>query len=194
MKILHIDSSILEDNSASRAISSAIVDGFRASGAPIEVTYRDLGANPLPHLTLERLSSDEGAAVLKEFLDATVVVIGAPMYNFGIASQLKAWFDHILVAGQTFRYEPDGVIGLAGDKQVIVAHSRGGIYADGTPGAANEHAESHLRVILGFIGVTNPEFVTAEGVAMGDEPRANAMSAALGRIDTVIPNLLVSAA
>jgi len=181
MKLLHIDSSIQGEASVSRTLSAAIVDRLRKNNPGIEVTYRDLASNPLPHIDLESFATASAHPVLREFLGADIVVIGAPMYNLGIASQLKAWIDHIAVAGETFRYTADGVIGLAGGKRVIVAHSRGGIYSEG-PAAAAEHAESHLRAILGFIGITDPEFIVAERVALGAEPREAAVAAALDRI------------
>ncbi|MEJ5978249.1 FMN-dependent NADH-azoreductase [Novosphingobium sp. PS1R-30] len=187
MKILHIDSSIQAEASASRLLSAAIVAQLKTHAPAAAVTYRDLAADPLPHLTLARFGSAEGEAVLEEFLSADVVVIGVPMYNFGIPSQLKAWFDHILIAGRTFRYTETGPEGLAGDKRVIVAASRGGYYGKASPGEANEHAESHLRAMLGFAGITAPEIVIAEGVAIGPEHRQQALDAALAWIDDVAP-------
>src|SRR5471032_428080 len=138
MKLLHLDSSILGGNSASRQVSAAIVDQLAKSTSGLDVTYRDLSAAPLSHLSGELFAARQGAvpespamqkdiaasqAVLDEFLDADVVVIGAPMYNFGIPSQLKAWIDRIAVAGKTFRYGPNGPEGLAGGKHVIVVIS-----------------------------------------------------------------------
>jgi FMN-dependent NADH-azoreductase len=118
------------------------------------------------------------AKVLNEFLAAGIVVIGAPMYNFAIASQLKAWIDRLLIAGKTFRYTENKVVGLAGGKRVIIASSRGGIYSEGTPAASAEHQETYLRSVFAFIGIPNIEVVRAEGVAIGPEPRAQAIAAA----------------
>ena len=118
-------------------------------------------------------------AVLDEFLDADIVVLGAPMYNFSIPSQLKAWIDRILIAGKTFRYGAAGPEGLAGSKRVIVAISRGGLYGAGMPAAAFEHVETYLRGVFGFIGVTELEIVIAEGLQMGPEQRDKAMQGAL---------------
>lgn len=188
MKLLHLDSSIQGDASASRIVSAAVVRRLGEVHGALDASYRDLAADPLPHLTLPGFATERAAAVLDEFLAADVIVIGAPMYNFGVASQLKAWFDHILVAGKTFRYGEGGVEGLAGDKRVIVALSRGGIYSDGGPIAAAEHAEMHLRTMLGFIGVTDLQFVVVEGVAFGPDQREAALNAALaqaGRIEPV---------
>lgn len=186
MKLLHLDSSIQGENSSSRAVSAAVVERLRATRGALETRYRDLAADPLPHLTLPGFATEEAAVVLDEFLSADIVVIGAPMYNFGIASQLKAWFDHILVAGKTFRYGEHGVEGLVPGKKVIVALSRGGIYSVG-PAAAIEHAETHLRAILGFIGINDVEFLVTEGVALGAEQREAALQAALVRLDQLEP-------
>ena len=117
--------------------------------------------------------------MLDEFLAADTVVIGAPMYNFTIPSQLKAWIDHILVAGKTFKYGPQGVEGLAGNKRVIVAVSRGGYYGAGTPAAIGEHLETYLRWVFGFIGIKDPEFIAADGIQVGPEHREKAVAGAL---------------
>ena len=123
-----------------------------------------------------RTTSAKGQAALDEFLAADVVVIGAPMYNFTAPTQLKAWIDRLLIAGKTFRYSAAGAEGLAGGKRVIVAISRGGFYA---PGAANEHVETYLRTVFGFIGVTDLEFVAADGIMVGPEHRERAIQGAL---------------
>jgi FMN-dependent NADH-azoreductase len=106
-------------------------------------------------------------------------VLGAPMYNFTIPSQLKAWIDRILVAGKTFKYDSQGVQGLADNKRVIVAVSRGGYYGPGTPAAVGEHLETYLRWVFGFIGVANPEFISADGIGVGPEHREKAVAGAL---------------
>lgn len=193
MKLLHLDSSIQADASASRTLSAAIVDRLKTLAPGIEVARRDLAVDPLPHLTLDRFASEEGQAVLDQFLAADVIVIGAPMYNFGVPTQLKGWFDHILVAGKTFRYTAEGPEGLARGKQVIVATSRGGLYGSESPAASAEHAESHLRAMLGVIGITDPQFVVVEGVAFGPEQREAAMAAALTAIEALDPPLAAAA-
>ena len=172
MTTLHIDSSINGDNSASRAISRSIVDQL----ATDRLVYRDLVADPLPHLTFDAFAD---SSVLDEFLAADTLVIGAPMYNFTLPSQLKAWLDRILVAGKTFRYTESGPEGLAGGKRVIVALARGGMYDVGSPAAALEHLESYLRGIFNFIGI-EPEFVAADGLNFGPEQRETSLNAALG--------------
>jgi FMN-dependent NADH-azoreductase len=186
MNILHIDSSIQGDSSVSRTVSAAVIDHLRDNDFSTASIYRDLVADPLPHITLPGFATTQASAIVEEFLAADVIVIGAPMYNFGIASQLKAWFDHILIAGKTFNYGANGVEGLAANKRVIVVISRGGIYSDG-PAAVMEHAESHLRAMLGFIGIGDPEAVIAEGVALGAEQRDQALQAALARVEDLRP-------
>jgi FMN-dependent NADH-azoreductase len=173
MTILHIDSSITGEASVSRRISQAIVDRIASTASHTAVVQRDLAAQPLPHLTLAAMADH---SVLEEFLAADTVVIGAPMYNFSLPTQLKAWIDRILIAGRTFRYTATGPEGLAGGKRVIVAIARGSVFETG---AALEHAESYLRTVFGFIGIT-PEFVIAEGVAIGPEQREAALHNALG--------------
>jgi FMN-dependent NADH-azoreductase len=172
--ILHIDASISGENSASRRLTGSIIGQFRGSGQ--QVLYRDLAADPLPHLTLDQFAD---SSVLDEFLAADAVVIGAPMYNFTLPTQLKAWIDRIVVAGKTFRYGPAGPEGLAGGKRVIIALARGGFYNDGSPAAALEHLETYLRGIFHFIGI-EPEFVAADGLAIGPEQREQSISQALG--------------
>jgi FMN-dependent NADH-azoreductase len=184
LKLLHIDSSIQGDASASRAISSAIVDRLRALHPGLEVAHRDLARDPLPHVTLDRLGAEASNAAIEELLAADILVIGAPMYNFGIPTQLKAWFDHVLVAGRTFRYSADGPEGLAGAKRVFIVQPRGGIYSSGEASAA-EHAESHLRTMLGFIGIADPHVILIEGVAFGPEQRDAALEAARQQVAAI---------
>ncbi|HEY3799357.1 MAG TPA: FMN-dependent NADH-azoreductase [Caulobacteraceae bacterium] len=188
MNVLHIDASVLGANSVSRQVSAAVVARLRATDPALTVTYRDLAAKPLGHLTTAHLGAGaaddpdvaEGQAALAEFLAADTVVIGAPMYNFTLPSQLKAWIDRVLVAGKTFRYSAEGVPqGLAGGKRVIVAISRGGFYGADTPNAPAEHAESYLRTVFGFIGVTDVQFVAIDGVMAGPEHRERAVKGAL---------------
>jgi FMN-dependent NADH-azoreductase len=173
--ILHIDASINGENSASRAISGSIVEQLKG-GAGDRHVYRDLAQEPLAHLTLDSFAD---TSVLDEFMAADTVVIGAPMYNFTLPSQLKAWIDRILVAGTTFRYTADGPQGLAGGKRVIIALARGGFYDAGSPAAALEHLESYLRGVFNFIGI-EPEFVAADGLAIGPEQRDSAIRQAIG--------------
>lgn len=174
MTILHIDSSITGDGSVSRQISQAVIDGLLAHDPAVPVVRRDLVSDPLPHLTLSGLGD---RSVLDEFLAADTVVIGAPMYNFSVPSQLKAWIDRIAVSGETFRYTAAGPEGLVGDKRVIIALARGGFYGADSPVAANEHAETYLRAVFRFIGI-DPEFVAADGVNIGPEQKMAALAQA----------------
>jgi FMN-dependent NADH-azoreductase len=193
MKRLHIDSSIQGVHSISRQLSAEIVAKLRQITPNLEIAYRDLAAEPLPHLSGSLFAAQQPAAgqpnadfqpdvalsakVLDEFLAADVVVVGAPMYNFTIPSHLKAWIDRLLVAGKTFRYS-ETAAGLAAGKRVIIASARGGIYADGTPPAALEHQETYLRAVFAFIGLPDIEVVRAEGIAKRPETKAQAIEAA----------------
>ncbi|UPK32253.1 FMN-dependent NADH-azoreductase [Bradyrhizobium sp. 186] len=193
MKLLHIDSSVLGPHSVSRQVSAAVVDRLRQATPSLDIVYRDLTQIPLAHLSGSHLAAAQGApapaelgpdlaasaAVLNEFLAADIVVIGAPMYNFTIPSQLKAWIDRVLVAGKTFKYDANGPQGLAGGKRVIVAISRGGYYGAGSPAASLEHLESYLRGVFGFMGIQNPEFIVADGIQVGPEHREKALAGAL---------------
>jgi FMN-dependent NADH-azoreductase len=190
MKLLHIDSSILGQNSATRELSAAWVNNWRSRHAHADIRYLDLAAEPLPHLSAESfaaraLSAEQRSAVqqqelaasdraMDDFLDADVVVIGAPMYNFSIPSQLKAWIDRIAVAGKTFRYTASGPEGLAKGKKVVIVSARGGVYSAG-PRAPMDHQESYLRTVFAFLGVTDIEFVRAEGLALGPDQRSAAI-------------------
>lgn len=189
MKILRIDSSIMGNHSTSRELTGAIVDRLRnLTGG--DVVSRDLAAEGLAHATpatlptahplsqlagplegdaiLDRAQSD---AILEEFLAADIVVIGAPMYNFTIPTQLKAWVDRILVPGKTFGYSEQGPVGLAGGKRVVLAVTRGGFYGAGSPAAAAEHGDSYLRTALSFIGITDIEVIVAEGLQVSEEQK-----------------------
>jgi FMN-dependent NADH-azoreductase len=195
--ILHIDASPQGKGSISRQLTADVVSHLKAADPEAHVLHRDLIATPVSHLGPELLQvlrpspgsvPPDNAAVraeaaqteelLVEFLAADVVVIGAPMFNFSIPSQLKAWIDRIVQAGRTFRYTAEGKVGLAGEKKVIIVSSRGGVYA-GTPyEAALDHQEAYLKAVLSFIGVTDVSFVRAEGVAMSPEKRREALASA----------------
>ena len=176
MTILHIDSSITGENSASRAVSRSIIDQLKSAQWGEQIVYRDLATDPLSHLTLDTFAD---TSVLDEFLAADTIVIGAPMYNFTLPSQLKAWIDRILVAGKTFRYTENGPEGLATGKRVIVALARGGFYDSGSPAATLEHLETYLRGVFNFIGI-KPEFVAADGLNISPEHREASIKQALG--------------
>ncbi|MDY3553222.1 NAD(P)H-dependent oxidoreductase [Gemmata sp. JC717] len=187
MNVLHVDSSILGAHSVSRAVSAAVVSRLLAAHPNAKVVYRDVAADPLPQLTGSLAATlgkpadqvppevaREAAALrhaLGEVLAADVIVVGVPMYNFGIPSQLKTWLDALAVAGVTFRYSPAGLEGLLGRKRLVIASSQGGFYRPGTPSAGFEHQESHLRAFFAFLGLTNVQVVRADGtkVSGGDE-------------------------
>ena len=181
MKILHIDSSIQGAGSATRELTREIVARLKATRPDAQITYRDLAAAELSHFSQaafkrsDELEAARNTAVLEEFLAADVLVIGAPLYNFSIPTQLKAWVDRIVIAGRTFRYTERGPEGLAGGKQVIVAVARGGVYEAGSPA---EFGESYLKFVLGFLGIRDVTFVRAEGLAFSPQHRESALSAA----------------
>ena len=175
MTILKLDSSISGEASVSRVLTRSITDQIAAARPGATVIERDLVASPLSHLT-ER---GQDADVLEEFLGADTIVIGAPMYNFTVPSQLKAWIDRIAVAGKTFQYGPNGPEGLVGDKRVIVAVSRGGVYEVGN---SFEHVEAYLKPMFNFLGI-EPEFVRAEGVAVGPEQRDAGLANGLAEVE-----------
>lgn len=190
MELLHIDSSVTGAQSASRALSAEIVARQRVLHPGLRVTYRDLANDAVLHLSPAHLAAWQGGTVndaslgkdlatggryLDELSAADIVVIGAPMYNFSIPTQLKAWIDRVVVAGKTFRYGANGAEGLLKGKKVFVASSRGNIYVAGSPAASLEHHESYLTGVLAFIGLTDVTIVRAEGLAFGADARANAM-------------------
>ncbi len=193
MNILHVDSSILSEGSISRQLTAEIVATLQRAAPGATVTHIDLAAAPLTHLTAAHLGATQGAPVppaleadvaaskgaLADFLASDIIVIGAPMYNFSVPSQLKAWMDRLAVAGVTFRYSEKGLEGLAGGKKLIVVSTRGGVFSAGAPMAALDHQESYLTAFFGFLGITDVSFVRAEGVAMGPEAKANAVDAAI---------------
>ena len=194
MQLLHIDSSITGDASVSRQLTAQVVEAWKASHPGTQVTYLDLAVNAPNHFTMDAMAPRTGQTdglteaqkrenavseqLVSQFLAADVVVIGAPFYNFGIPTQLKAWIDRVAQIGRTFKYTDKGPVGLAGGKTVIVASTRGGVYSNSEGGRAMEHQESYLQTVLGFFGVTAVRFVRAEGVAMGDAAKAAALESA----------------
>jgi FMN-dependent NADH-azoreductase len=193
MKLLHLDSSILGPQSVSRALTADIVERQRVLHPGLEVTYRDLAADASLHLSGGHMAAWQGAAVEDEMLGkdlakggayigelfaADIIVIGAPMYNFTIPTQLKAWIDRVVVAGKTFRYGEGGMPEslLPKGKKVFIASARGGAYKEGSQAAFLEHQESYLKGVLGFIGLTDVTIVRAEGVAMGQDARLAAVA------------------
>ncbi|MDB5366864.1 MAG: FMN-dependent NADH-azoreductase [Rhodospirillales bacterium] len=197
IKLLQVDSSPLGEASVSRELTRNIAQAFKVSNPNVVVSHRDLGARPPSHFDgaliqvlklgaqaneTQRAEFDFTEELIQEFLAAEIVVIGAPMYNFSVPTQLKAWIDRIAQAGRTFKYSEAGPVGLAGGKKVIIVSSRGGKYV-GTAFEALDHQESYLRAVLGFFGITDIEIVRAEGVAMSPELRIQAMDAAKAEIE-----------
>ena len=192
MQLLHIDSSITGDASVSRQLTAQVVEAWKASHPGTQVTYLDLAVNAPNHFTMDAMAPRTGQTdglteaqkrenavseqLVSQFLAADVVVIGAPFYTFGIPTQLQAWIARIAQPGRTFKYGANGPEGLAKGKTVIIASTRGGVYSTSEGGRAMEHQESYLQTVLGFFGVTDVRFVRAEGVAMGDAAKAQAMA------------------
>lgn len=195
MKLLHLDSSALGDNSVTRELSAAVVAQWQSSHPGLQVEYRDLDREPIPHLTGQSLAKVDAAEAeaaertLQQFLDADVVVIGAPMYNFSVPSTLKAWIDRVAVAGRTFHYTENGPEGLAGGKQIVIVSGRGGIHTD----APSDFQEPYLRQVFAFLGVNEIEFVRAEGVAYSPQHRSDALAQAHATIKAAIPALAKAA-
>ncbi len=201
MKLWHIDSSVLGDNSASRKLTAAIVARQKALNPGLEVEYLDLAANPVGHLSPAHIGAAfgyppedaatladiaRGAAFIDTLFASDIIVIGAPMYNFGLPTQLKAWADRVSVAGKTFKYGTDGApIGLTpAGKKVYIASTRGGLYGPGSPTAPFEHQESHLKAILAFIGVHDVTIFNADGQGIPDL-KAQSLAAAEAEIATL---------
>lgn len=200
MKILHIDSSIQGELSISRKLSAAIVARLQAVAHDSHVSYRDLASNPLPQFSSEVVAAMQSAGAdpedsraaaplidaLNEVLEADTIVIGAPMYNFSVPTQLKSWLDAIAVPGKTFSYGPEGVKGLLGEKRVIVASARGGFYGPDSPAAAAEHHETYLRSFLGFLGITRFEVIRAEGVRIDPQIAERAINDAMSQVSQLL--------
>mgnify|MGYP003387032247 CR=1 FL=1 len=194
MKVLHIDASILSDNSVSRQLTRTIVAEWQAQHPGTTVDYLDLAAEAPSHLSAESLGfrlpatatltdaqrreNAVSEALVSQFLAADVIVVGAPLYNFSIPSQLKAWIDRVAQVGRTFKYTETGPVGLAGGKTVIVASTRGGVYSTSEGGRAMEHQESYLQTVFGFFGISDVRYVRAEGVAMVEAKKAEALDSA----------------
>ena len=194
MQLLHIDSAITGAQSVSRQLTAQVTAAWVAAHPGTRVDYLDLVANAPAHFTMDALAPRTGQTeglseaqvrenavserLVRQFLAADVLVIGAPFYNFSIPTQLKAWIDRLAQPGRTFRYTANGPEGLAKGKTVIVVSSRGGVYSTSDAGRAMEHQESCLQTVMGFFGITDVRFVRAEGVVMGEAAKASVLSAA----------------
>jgi len=194
MKILQIKASVFNGSGQSSRLSDQLVAQLRAHNPGAEVLQRDLVADPVPHLDAARVgaffskaearTAEQKAviaysdALIDEVRQADVIVLGLPMYNFGVPSQLKAWFDHLARAGVTFKYTDKGAVGLLTGKKAYVVVTRGGVY-----GAAQDEFETgFVRQFLGFVGITDVEFVVAEGLALGEESLNKSMAAAQAQV------------
>ncbi|MGA9582179.1 MAG: FMN-dependent NADH-azoreductase [Allosphingosinicella sp.] len=190
--VLIVDSAATGDRSVSRRLTGELETILRGRG-PVHIVHRDVGSDPVPHLTADTTPAIRGAeastdsaraalalsdALIAELKSADLIVIGAPMYNFGIASTLKAWFDHVLRAGITFRYSEAGPEGLLKGRKAIVIESRAGLYSSG-PSAPMDGQEPHLRTLLGFMGLDDVVFVRAEKLAFGPDQAAASIAEAI---------------
>lgn len=206
MKLLHIDSSINGTNSISRKLTADIVAKWQADHPDTVVDYLDLAVETPAHFSqdamgfrrppvdrpltaAEEAENQLSEALVSQFLAADVIVVGAPLYNFSIPSQLKSWIDRVAQAGRTFKYTENGAVGLAGDKTVIVALSRGGIYSSTEAGRAMEHQETYLQTVFGFFGITDFRVVRAEGTDLGEESREQALQTAAQSIKSLSAEL-----
>lgn len=200
MNILHIDASASDSvASHTRRLSNELVERLKTANPDATIVYRDLVANPLPHVdmtirhawTAENTGDTKLAetmsrskALVDELKAADLVVVGSPMYNFTIPSTLKAWIDHVAIAGQTFSYTAEGPRGLLSGKVYLVLSS-GGIYSEG-PFGAYDHLSTYLTAIFSFLGVLDVEVIRAEGIAYGSEQDQAAMASAAQQIQAIV--------
>ncbi|ODA18970.1 FMN-dependent NADH-azoreductase [Achromobacter xylosoxidans] len=202
MQVLLIDSSILGDASASRALTHEVLNSITSLVPTSKLIYRDVVEEPIAHLTgaiaagfrpigpttFDAATAREharSASLVDEFVASDVVVIGAPMYNFSVSSQLKAWIDRIVQPGRTFKYTPEGPVGLAGPKAVIVVSTRGGSYLSG-PMSGLDFQEAYIKAAFRFMGITDVQFVRAENLSRGAGASAKSMASAREEIDNVV--------
>jgi len=199
--ILYLNSSVRSTGSVSRQLSGEFIEKLKAAHPGANVVTRDLAANPLPHLSESMVGayftppeqrSDEQKQLIKtsdevvaELLAADIVVVGAPMYNFSVSSTLKSWIDHVARAGVTFKYTETGPVGLVQGKKFVIFTSRSGVYSSG-PAKAMDFQETYLRGVLGFLGITDVSFISAEGLAMGDEAVNSALANGRSAMDALI--------
>ena len=198
--VLVLTSSALGEASVSNQLVRDAVSRLRSQDPDLKIIPRDLGSNPIPHLNSDSAAAVRGGApandaqakaqslsnqLVAELKAADTVIIGAPMYNFGIPSTLKTWFDYVLRAGITFRYAESGPVGLMEGKRAIVIETRGGLYSDG-PGKAMDSQEPHLRTLLRFMGITDVTFIRVEKLAFGPDAREQAIAAAQTQLGQAI--------
>jgi FMN-dependent NADH-azoreductase len=198
--ILHIDSSILGGYSISRTLTAGIVAKQQALHPGARIIRRDLVIDATLHLSDAHMVAFQGGEVgnaalgqdlavggayIDDLFAANIIVIGAPMYNFSVPSQLKGWIDRICVAGRTFQYGANGPEGLVIGKKVFIASTRGGVYTGDSPAAGLDHQESYLRGVLAFIGLTDLTVVRAEGLNLGEDIKAAAVAQAKQQIEAL---------
>ena len=201
-QILAINSSTSGEASVSRALVEATVQSLLAANPDAVVTRRDLGGEPIPHLTpktvagVRAVAATEDELVTKSLSDdliaelqhATVLVIGAPMYNFSIPSSLRTWFDHVLRPRVTFAYGESGPEGLLKGIRAVVIQSRGGLYSEG-PAKVIDFQEPYLKQLLGFIGITDVAFIHAEKIGFGAEARDAGIAHARAQIAAAVARI-----
>ncbi|BBP78657.1 FMN-dependent NADH-azoreductase [Pseudomonas gingeri NCPPB 3146 = LMG 5327] len=193
-RVLIIESSARQQDSVSRQLTQQFISQWQAAHPTDQISVRDLAKSPVPHLDgnllggwmkpveqrneIEQASLERSNLLTDELLAADVLVLAAPMYNFAIPSTLKAWLDHVLRAGVTFKYTETGPQGLLTGKQAYVLTARGGLYAGGT----NDHQEPYLRQVLAFVGIHDVSFIHAEGLNMGGDFQEKGLNQAKARI------------
>ena len=198
MKVLHISSSLFGENGNSSALAQHFLDSIKLTHPAADITVRDLAQHPVPHLDADTFKANITAAserseqqqklaqlsdtLIEELLNADVLVLSVPMYNFGIPSTLKAWIDQVARAGTTFKYTQNGPVGLVENKKAYVLGARGGAYA-GTPA---DTQTPFLKTFLGFIGITDVEFVFAEKLNMNADEAPNILATAKLDIDQLL--------
>ncbi len=199
--ILHLNSSVRSAGSVSRQLTAEFIEKLKAAHPGARVIERDLAAQPVPHLSeammgafftpAEQRSAEQASLVklsdelVAELQSADVVVVGAPMYNFSVSSTLKSWIDHVARAGVTFKYTETGPVGLVTGKKFYIFTSRGGVYSTG-PAKVMDFHETYLRGVLGFLGITDVNFVHSEGLAMGEEAVNFALAGSRSAMDALI--------
>jgi FMN-dependent NADH-azoreductase len=206
--VLVLTSSVLGEASVSNRLVQDAVARLRSQEPSRRIVMRDLGGSPIPHLNFDAAAAIRGAApstaaqaaaralsdeLIAELRAAEIIIIGAPMYNFGIASTLKTWFDHVVRAGITFRYSESGAVGLLEGKRAIVIETRGGLFSEG-PMQVMDSQEPHLRTLLGFMGIDDVTFIRAETLALGPDVRERSIDAARGKLGQIIHNDYLHAA
>ena len=196
-RVLIIESSARQQDSVSRQLTQTFISQWKAAHPDDQITVRDLAVNPVPHLDInllggwmkpaeqrndiEQVALERSNQLTDELLAADVLVMAAPMYNFAIPSTLKAWLDHVLRAGVTFKYTATGPQGLLTGKRAIVLTARGGIHT----GATSDHQEPYLRQVMGFIGIHDVTFIHAEGMNLGGDFQEKGLNQANARLSQV---------